>query len=132
MNFRGASVGAVLAAVAFLPNAADAQARNAVRSNVQGYSNYARPDLSAGVTVWTGGQAYTPGPRVYVYPNGSQVWYGPAVPPGGPAQQGYGTPTAPVQLYGYPPTYQPDPHHHHHEQLRRQHRQSRILGAPEW
>lgn len=119
MNLRGASVCAVMAFLAILPNTADAQTRNAGRSTVEGYSNYARPDLSAGITVWTGGRAYTPGPRVYVYPNGSRVWYGPAVPPNGPVQQGYGSP-APVQLYGHSPTYQPGAHHQH-EQLDHHH-----------
>lgn len=47
---------------------------------------------------------WTPGPRVYVYPHGTRVWYGPSIAP----QYGYG----PAGHSGY--AYGSQHHHHHH------------------
>lgn len=50
-----------------------------------GYATYPRPDFGAygfvpGYAPPTYAPGPTPGPRVYVYPHGTRVWYGPGTP----------------------------------------------------
>lgn len=78
-----------------------------------GYGTYPRGDYlpayrgGAGYPGYSGysGPYWTPGPRVYVYPHGTRVWYGPGVAPGysydpgGHAGFGYGGHHHPHQVH---------------------------------
>ncbi len=106
----------LLCAAVALPTAAaphDRMPRGAAgRWGEYGYNTHPRDDYPP---AFRAGAGYlgdyvpypTPGPRVYVYPHGSRVLYGPSIPPG----YGYG----PVGHAGY--TY--GGHHHPHHVDRR-------------
>jgi hypothetical protein len=68
-----------------------------------GYSTYPRWDYPPPNFAYGYAPYWTPGPRIYVYPNGVRVWYGPSIAPG--SDYTYRGPPA--------PTYADHGYHHH-------------------